>query len=109
MKLVRLEKRLLCADMMEVRWVTALGEECTVHALLEDISPDGACLQFEEPLPLGVPVTLHHRDVVLEGEVKYCLYREIGYFAGVQFEEASRWSAAALSAETHAGSVWLDN
>ena len=26
------------------------------------------------------------------GHVRYCVYREIGYFVGVEFEEDSRWS-----------------
>jgi len=26
------------------------------------------------------------------GRVRYCVYREIGYFVGVEFEPESRWS-----------------
>jgi hypothetical protein len=29
---------------------------------------------------------------VLVGKVKYCVYREIGYFLGIEFEAGSRWS-----------------
>ena len=28
------------------------------------------------------------------GVVRYCVYREIGYFTGVQFDSDSRWSKA---------------
>jgi hypothetical protein len=29
---------------------------------------------------------------VLVGKVKYCVFREIGYFLGIEFEAGSRWS-----------------
>jgi hypothetical protein len=94
MKLVRLEKRLLCSDLVQVRSENN-GWEGVVEALLEDISADGACLQLSEPLPLNAKVQLVHEDVRFTGIVKYCHYREIGYFVGLQFDTASRWSSAA--------------
>lgn len=96
MSQVRLEKRLLCADIVEVRWSNRSGRERLSTALLEDISPGGACLQLEEKLAPGVKVDLRHGNARLSGTVKYCVYREFGYFAGVQFTEASRWSRRAF-------------
>lgn len=92
MNRVRLEKRLLCADIVEVRWNTRSGRERLSTALLEDISAGGACLQMEEKLAAGITVDLRHGNVRLSGTVKYCVYREIGYFAGVQFTDDGRWS-----------------
>ena len=92
MNRVRLEKRMMCADMVEVCWSSRSGRPHSSTALLEDISAGGACLQLDEKLALGVKVDLRHGNARLSGTVKYCIYREIGYFAGVQFSEETRWS-----------------
>jgi hypothetical protein len=88
----RSEVRMLCADLVEVGWKDREGKTRKAQAILEDISAAGACLQVEAPIPLGVAV--HWRSPKKEfcGDVRYCTYREIGYFVGVQFHSASRWS-----------------
>ena len=88
----RNEARLLCADMVEVRWLDRWGRPRQAAALLEDIAPSGACIQFEVEIPPGTEVRVTCTHGVLEGMVRYCVYREIGYFVGVQFAEGSRWS-----------------
>jgi len=89
----RSEVRLLCADIVEVRWTNGGGQTRRATALLEDISRSGACLQLESPLPLGVEVYMACPHGELRAAVRYCVYREIGYFAGVEFDSACRWSA----------------
>jgi hypothetical protein len=88
----RSEARMLCADMVEVRWKDRAGKTRTATALLEDISSSGACLQLEAPVPLGVELAWEAPKQVFSGYVRYCVYREIGYFVGVEFGKASRWS-----------------
>jgi hypothetical protein len=83
---------MLCADMVEVRWQEPAGRKLKSTALLEDISPSGMCLQFEVPLPLGTHVHVYCPGDKLTGIVRYCVYREIGYFVGVELEPAHRWS-----------------
>ena len=85
---------MLCADLVDVSWRDAAGKTKRAQAVLEDISASGACLQLETPVPLGA--VLHWRSPKKDfaGVVRYCVYREIGYFAGVQFDPASRWSKA---------------
>jgi hypothetical protein len=61
-------------------------------ALLEDISRSGACLQLEGPVPLGADMQMDCHNRRLIGVVRYCVYREIGYFVGVEFEADSLWS-----------------
>ena len=61
-------------------------------ANLEDISLSGACLQVDRPVPLGTPYRITYPKGVLVGKVKYCVFREIGYFLGIEFEAGSRWS-----------------
>ena len=83
---------MLCADMVEVRWKDRSGRQRQATALLEDISALGACLQLEAPVPLGVEIGWDSPKQFFAGYVRYCVYREIGYFVGVEFGKATRWS-----------------
>ena len=83
---------MLCADMLEVRWKDRTGRQRKATALLEDISSSGACLQLETPLPLGAEIGWEATGQFFSGYVRYCVYREIGYFIGVEFDSTSKWS-----------------
>jgi hypothetical protein len=83
---------MLCADMVAVSWMDKAGRKRAATALLEDISACGACLQFESSVPLGVMLHWSCPNQEFAGEVRYCVYREIGYFVGVEFDPQSRWS-----------------
>jgi hypothetical protein len=83
---------MLCADMVDVSWMTETGHHRRSTALLEDISVHGACLQFEFELPLDTQVAIEHGATRMLGSVRYCVYREIGYFVGIRFQEGSEWS-----------------
>ena len=88
----RTEVRMLCADMLELSWTDRNGEAHHDTGLLEDICSSGACLQMETPVPLGVRIHWRCPDREFTGVVRYCVYREIGYFLGVEFGADSRWS-----------------
>ncbi len=88
----RAEQRLLCADIVTVQWTEATGRLREVSGLLEDISPSGVCLQMEAPMLIDTPVQVRHAEASFSGLVRYCVFREIGYFVGVQFSEDSQWS-----------------
>lgn len=88
----RTEARMMCADMIRVAWRDAAGRHRHTMALLEDISASGACLQLESPLPPGALIEWTSTGHRFRGFVRYCVYREIGYFAGIQFSPASQWS-----------------
>jgi hypothetical protein len=91
MKERRAEVRMLCADVIEVSWRDGpCGHSAT--ALLEDISASGACLQLENPAPLGAQISWTTSGHEFSGVVRYCVYREIGYFVGVEFAANSKWS-----------------
>ena len=83
---------MLCADMVEVCWTEPAGKRQKVMGLLEDISPSGACLQLDTAVPPGVEIRWGSPPQQFSGRVRYCVYREIGYFAGVQFHAESKWS-----------------
>jgi len=87
---------MMCADMVEIRWRDRAGGEQSTTAILEDISSSGASLQVESPIPLGVELRWHQPRQVFHGYVRYCVYREIGYFVGVEFDASFRWSTKAF-------------
>ncbi len=83
---------MLCADMVEVCWRDQAGRTWKATGLLEDISACGACLQMETAVPLEAEIHWESPQQAFTGRVRYCEYREIGYFVGVEFEPESRWS-----------------
>jgi len=88
----RTEPRLLCADLVELEWKDKSGRTRRAVANLEDISLSGACLQMDSSIPLHTRVRISYVNGDLVGAVRYCVYREIGYFLGIQFDEGVRWS-----------------
>ena len=85
----------MCADMVEVRWETERRPKQS-WALLEDISPSGACLQLDAAVPLGTEVYWNAPRQAFSGIVRYCNYRKTGYFVGIEFSNACRWSKGAF-------------
>jgi PilZ domain len=83
---------MLCADLVDFQWKDQSGRSRRGVANLEDISLSGACLQIERPVPLGCTVRITYPNGELTGRVKYCVFREIGYFLGVEFDPGNRWS-----------------
>jgi hypothetical protein len=91
----RIEPRLMCADMVQISWGDSEGKRCRAMALLEDIAPSGACLQLEAPIPIGAVVKWTSPRQEFRGIIRHCVYREIGYFAGVEFTASNKWSKSA--------------
>jgi hypothetical protein len=89
----RIEPRMLCADMVDVQWKDKSGRIRKGVANLEDISLSGACLQFDQPVPLQTDLRISYPKGELIGKVRYCVYREIGYFLGIEFDPGCKWSA----------------
>ena len=83
---------MLCADLVDVKWKDPSGHSRRSVANLEDISLSGACLQMDRPVPLGAEFRLGYPSGELAGKVKYCVFREIGYFLGIEFDPGNRWS-----------------
>jgi hypothetical protein len=89
----RVYSRSLCADLVKLEWNDEAGSPQSAPAILEDISPRGACLQLEHPVPVNLAATLRHGDKwSMECHITYCVFREIGYFLGIEFKPGSRWS-----------------
>jgi hypothetical protein len=90
----RSESRLWCSDLVQLWWKPEGRWKRKGLGVLEDISPSGACVQLEDPVPKGVAVRIKHPDWKVEGEVRYCLYRDHGYFVGVKLADNFKWSEA---------------
>ncbi len=90
----RNSRRLLCADMLDIEWTDARGETQKEKALLEDISTLGLCLQTENELPEGDVVLINLNGTRIRAMVRYCCWREIGFFTGLTFAPGSHWSSA---------------
>lgn len=88
----RIETRMLCADLVDFHWKDSNGRKKRGVANLEDISLSGACLQVDRPVPLGTVVHISYPSGELTGVVKYSVFRDIGYFLGIEFEAGVRWS-----------------
>ena len=86
----RAEPRLWCSDLIKVRLEGA--EPAELIANLEDISPSGACVQFEQPVPAGARLSLMLGRHRFRGQVMHCTQNEIGYFVGVRFDAGKKWS-----------------
>lgn len=83
---------MLCADLIDVHWKDGNGRLRKATANLEDISLSGMCLQMETPVPRQTVLRIAHSKSRFQARVCYCVYRETGYFVGVQFEPGFRWS-----------------
>jgi hypothetical protein len=92
---------MLCADLVKIEWQERAGapdgrglvSPRTVVANLEDISASGACLQIDTDIPPQTVVTIRHENGDFQGRVKYCVFKEIGYFLGLEFDAGYRWNA----------------
>jgi hypothetical protein len=89
-----MEPRLLCADLMQVEWIGESGEAVSACGNLEDISTAGACVQVERAVPVDSEVCLRSKKAEFHGRVRYCVFRDTGYFVGIQFKPDSRWNRA---------------
>lgn len=88
----RVEPRMLCADLVDISWKDQAGRTRRGVANLEDISLSGACLQVDRPVLLGADIRISYPNGELLGFVKYCVFREIGYFLGIEFHPGNQWS-----------------
>jgi hypothetical protein len=95
----RSEPRLLCAHLVGLRPSGPGGARRGVTAVLEDISSSGACVQVEEAVAAGTPMTLAIGRHTFPATVRYCVFRDTGYFVGLQFVSGIRWSRERVTPE----------
>jgi len=84
----RAEQRFMCSDLVKVELE---HHDQLLVANLEDISPSGACLELNQPVPPDATVVLKCSDCQFSGKVRYCVFDRGGYQVGLRFTEC-KWS-----------------
>jgi hypothetical protein len=84
--------RNMCAELLAVQWTDVEGHERSEVVSLEDISTSGACIEMDDAIPAGTEVSLRYPNGEYKGKIRYCIYQDIGYFLGIEFDEGYRWS-----------------
>lgn len=87
----RTNPRNLCSDIVELFWEDEGGWPVRTHAVIEDISSDGACLQSEISIAYGTCLDIRMGESRFEGRVCYCTLVDHSYFMGVRFLPAIHW------------------
>jgi hypothetical protein len=87
----RRQQRNLCSDIVELFWNDRLGWPHRAKALLEDITPEGACVQTDVKIPVDAELSLRLGEKGFPATVRYCTLISGGYFVGVEFAEGSGW------------------
>jgi hypothetical protein len=82
----RYQRRLLCSDLITVRWSTGRGFAQQEVAVLEDYSETGAGLFLIRKIDAGVPILLQTQWESFGAWVRHCEWRENGYLLGVEFD-----------------------
>jgi hypothetical protein len=88
----RSKQRNLCSDLVELFWSDRLGWPHRARAVLEDISPTGACVQVETIIPVNEELALRLGELGLPAIVRYCTLIDGSYFVGVEFSSEKGWS-----------------
>ncbi len=91
--------RLLCAGLVEVRWVDPSDGPTKAVANLDDVSPGGVSLLLDRPVEQGTRVDFLYSGQIVTGDVRHCTSIDIGWVIGVQFGPDSQWDPQALPPE----------
>jgi hypothetical protein len=89
----------MCAQLVTIVYQGEDGRKNKANAILEDISPGGACIQLEQPIALDTSVSILYPHGRYYGVVRHCELGQTGYFAGVQFSPGYRWSRQRFTPE----------
>jgi hypothetical protein len=95
----RAEPRYLCSDLVTLYWQEGARGEHKEAAVLENISASGACVQAEISVPESTSVRLVCGNAEFHGCVRFCYWRDDGYFVGIAFDAHSKWSKAKFTPE----------
>jgi hypothetical protein len=86
----RSEKRLLCSDLVRIRWVDGQGARREEIVVLEGYSASGASMLMGLPIGEGTPVTLCGREEEYRATVRHCGPAPNGYLVGLSFGDQPR-------------------
>ncbi len=83
--------RELCSDFVQFAWNDQQGRRISYVGILEDVSPEGMCVQSDLPVPVGQALHLHTKGFDGEAQVAYCELVEYGYVIGLEFLDGYMW------------------
>lgn len=95
----RAEPRYLCSDLVTLCWQEGAQGDRREAVVLENISASGACVQAEISVPESASVRLVCGKAEFHGCVRFCYWRDDGYFIGIAFDAHSKWSKAKFKPE----------
>ena len=87
----RVSPRHMCSDFVQIDWMSHNNRRSSHIGVLEDVSPEGLCVNLDVPAPVGRTVHLHTRGFEGEAEVRYCDWGELGYQVGLEFLDGCTW------------------
>jgi hypothetical protein len=87
----RSDTRILCADLIDVKWTSDSGRRRHAVATLDDISEAGACVLLDEGIPEATRVVMSCREGEFAGAVRHCEPGPLGYLVGLEFDADSHW------------------
>lgn len=90
-------KRLLCSDLVQLRWCDPHGVRYQEIAILENLSLSGVGLFTGVSVPEGTEIQLLANHIQLIGRVTQCVFRENGYIVGLELDSSSKWAQKAGS------------
>jgi hypothetical protein len=61
-------------------------------ANLDNISPGGACLGLDYIIAAKTPLRIIHSGGELTGKVIYCVWQDVWFVVGVEFDRDCQWS-----------------
>lgn len=80
-------RRLLCSDLINLRWDSGRGFGRKGVAVIEDYSVTGASLVLGTPIDPGVSVRLCTSSESFGAVVRHCSARENEYLLGIEFDK----------------------
>jgi hypothetical protein len=84
--------RLLCSDMVQIEWKAFAGWDSSALSLLEEISPTGASILTDTPIPVDSAVRIRCGEKTLEGIVRSCAHSDLGHSVAMEFNADQQWS-----------------
>jgi hypothetical protein len=85
---------MLCADLVEVRWIDRTGQHRSAIANLEEVSLHGAHLILDVAVPLDTDLVLRMKQSEMTATVTDCRHEpDFGFAVAVQLPKKCRWKS----------------
>ncbi|MDQ6664824.1 MAG: hypothetical protein M3Z23_10560 [Acidobacteriota bacterium] len=84
--------RVLCSELVVLKWKDVSGIDRESVGDLEAISPSEAWLQVDHPIPEATPLSIGVRRAELKGKVYKCTVQDAAHGLAVQFDCGTKWS-----------------